>query len=163
MEAFTELQPLTTGDVVRVPTWTPHALQHGVRVVEFQTQTYERYIVSFAQKVLTQAHWDTERAVAQMHLDPPPEPRFEDVGPGAERIARFDEFNVWRVQLDQTSLTLPTHLPYAIAMAIAPGASINVGPLRLIHEEACFVPRAALQDTLTCTGSGQLLIAAPDL
>ena len=39
MESFTSIRDLRIGDVIRVPTWTPHSLQHGVRVVEFQTQT----------------------------------------------------------------------------------------------------------------------------
>ena len=37
MDSFTAMRPLSVGDVVRVPTWTPHSLMHGVRVVEFQT------------------------------------------------------------------------------------------------------------------------------
>ena len=55
MEGFTLLRPLRVGDVVQVPLRLPHALQHGVRTVEFQTPVYERRILSFAQKVLTQA------------------------------------------------------------------------------------------------------------
>ena len=66
MEAFTDFQPLSVADVVKVPTWTPHALQHGVRVVEFQTATYERFIISFAQQVVTQDHWDSEHAISNM-------------------------------------------------------------------------------------------------
>lgn len=51
------------GDVVRVPTRTPHALQPGVRVVEFQTPSYERFILASNQKVLTQQGWDIEAAL----------------------------------------------------------------------------------------------------
>jgi hypothetical protein len=63
MNSFTSLFPFSVGDVAKVPTGVPHALQAGVEVVEFQTATYERNIVSFAQKVLTQNHWDTEKAL----------------------------------------------------------------------------------------------------
>src|SRR5690606_327598 len=69
MNAFTHMLPLREGDVVKVPCLTPHALQHGVRTVEFQTPVYERKILAFAQKVLTQDHWDTSEAVELMSLE----------------------------------------------------------------------------------------------
>jgi len=103
MERFTRLLPLRVGDVVRVPPLLPHALQHGVRTVEFQTPVYERRILSFAQKVLTQAHWDTVEAGASMLLEPPAVEAFPVLaaGPGIrrERIARFDDFEVERLVL----------------------------------------------------------------
>src|SRR5690606_5726198 len=37
MNAFTHMVALEVGDVIKVATLTPHALQHGVRTVEFQT------------------------------------------------------------------------------------------------------------------------------
>lgn len=70
MDAFSGFIPLSIGDVINVPTHTPHALQHGVKVIEFQTPTYERLIISFAQKVLTQSHWDTKQAFEIMRLQP---------------------------------------------------------------------------------------------
>ncbi len=160
MEAFTAMRHLALGDVVRVPTWTPHSLQHGVRVVEFQTPTYERFIISFAQKVLTQDHWDTAHAVANMHLDAPAAETFEQVAPGVERVASFSDFNVWRAQLDGTELELPGHLPYAVCMCI--DGEIELGKLRLGPEEAGFIPRTAVALT-PISGHGRLLIAAPDL
>ena len=160
MEAFTDVFDLRVGDVVKVPTWTPHALQHGVRVVEFQTQTYERYIVSFAQKVLTQDHWDTEYAVAKMLLEKPAEPDFEQISPGVERIARFDHFNVWRVNgAAAGKLNLPRTLPYVVLMALG---TTEVGDLQLASEEACLVPGAAIAD-LHISSQGTLLLAAPNL
>lgn len=160
MEHFTAMQSLALGDVVKVPTWTPHALQHGVRVVEFQTPTYERFIVSFAQKVLTQDHWDTDHAVAHMHLDAPAEVAFEDLAPGIQRITRFDEFNVWRCNGRQARrIQLPPHIPYAVVMALGP---TQVGHLTLQAEEACFVPHAAIAST-QIEAQQQLLLAAPDL
>ncbi len=166
MEAFTHLRQLKVGDVVKVPTWTPHALQHGVRVVEFQTPTYERYIISFAQKVLTQNHWDTEQAVANMHIDPPALEVFDPVQPGVERIATFDDFNVWRINLISSgSITLPTHIPYAVCMSLTP--NVRVGNLKLQAEDACFVPAAGIGDCLIAptpgAGKAQLLVAAPQL
>ena len=130
MESFTALRELRLGDVVRVPTWTPHSLQHGVRVVEFQTPTYERYIISFAQQVLTQDHWDTAHAVAHMSLDAPAGEQFESVSEGIERIARFDDFNVWRVDLDRaTQVLLPPGLTYLVGMCID-GTAKTGGPCK---------------------------------
>ena len=162
MEAFTHTRGLGVGDVVRVPTLTPHALQHGVRVVEFQTPTYERLIISFAQRVLTQDHWDTDAAVAQMHLDAPEPETFEPVAPGVLRIARFDDFNVWRLDLDQQAVALPQGLPYAVCMGLT--GSARIGELELAPEQACLVPCAALANTqVGAEGSASLLVAAPGL
>ena len=181
MDAFTHMRRLSVGDVVRVPTYTPHALQHGVRVVEFQTQTYERLIISFAQKVLTQDHWDSGDAITKMHLEPPPAETFEPVSHGVERVARFEDFNVWRANLEQpdghgstqftNTLSLPSHLPYAVCMSIK--GCVAVGDLTLPHEHACFVPRNAIENVeIRATNLGadnngaasaQLLIAAPGL
>ncbi|MCB1614613.1 MAG: hypothetical protein KDI30_01240, partial [Pseudomonadales bacterium] len=70
MHSFTGMQSLAVGDVLAVPCLVPHALQHGVRTVEFQTPVYERKILSFAQKVLTQSDWDTGEALSlcDIHL-----------------------------------------------------------------------------------------------
>jgi len=161
MESFTAMRELRVGDIVRVPTWTPHSLQHGVRVVEFQTPTYERYIISFAQQVLTQDHWDSDHAITNMHLDVPVAEVFESVSPGVERVAKFDDFNVWRADL---GLAAPLHLsgdiPYAVCMCLS--GKVDVGELSLAAEEACFVPYSALQSTALCN-DGQVLIAAPNL
>lgn len=172
MNAFTELRPLAVGDVVVVPTWLPHSLQHGVRVIEFQTPTYERYILSFAQKVLTQDHWDTAAAVPRMRLEPPPTPAFETVAEGAQCIVAFDDFRVWRVRLPAGGrFELPAHPSYALCMGVI--GTVDVGPVRLGAEEAAFVPRLALSDderrlrlaTLRNAGSEPaiVLVAAPDL
>jgi len=72
LEAFSHLQSVRPGDVVQVAPGIPHALQHGVRVLEFQTPVYERMILSFAQRVLTQSQWDTAAATRILRLEPPP-------------------------------------------------------------------------------------------
>jgi hypothetical protein len=101
MDAFTGYLDLAVGDVIRVPTHLPHALQHGVKVVEFQTPTYERLIVSFAQKVLTQSHWDTEKALSLMTISPPkktilPE-RTRTAMCCVEEVCSFPDFYACRV------------------------------------------------------------------
>ena len=162
METFTHLRELRISDVVHVPTWFPHALQHGVRVVEFQTATYERLIVSFAQQVLTQNHWDTAAAVAGMSLDPGAEQTSEEVAPGIERIARFDHFNVWRANSSAGEFALPAHLPYAVMMAV--GGKVRAGGLSLDGEGAAFIPCAAITHTrLQVTEGALVLLAAPGL
>lgn len=139
MERFTALRPLRPGDVVTVPPWTPHALQHGVRVVEFQTPTYERYILSFGQRVLTQPHWDTALAVPQMQLGIPAEPAPERVGPGLERLARFPDFEVLRASVNASAACrLPLDAPYVLCMAER--GAVRVGGIRLEPDQAALLP-----------------------
>ncbi len=161
MNSFAALRELRIGDVVKVPTWTPHSLLHGVRVVEFQTQTYERFIISFAQQVLTQDHWDSTHAIARMHIDAPLAETFEPVTPGVERVARFDDFNVWRVDLTLAeTVELPEHIPYAVCMCLA--GTIDIGDTTYLPEQACFIPYSAI-DRIRIGGKGKLLLAAPHL
>jgi hypothetical protein len=143
MEAFTSVRPLVVGEVLAVPTWVPHSLQHGVRVVEFQTPTYERFIVSFAQRVLTQEHWDSDHAIANLNLDIPDDPALTEVAPGIKQIVAFKDFSVWRIELAPgTACQPPLSMPYAVCMNVSGG--VNVGQLPLDPEQACFVPHAAL-------------------
>ena len=104
MNRFVARYPLTVGDVVIVPKLVPHALQHGVKVVEFQTPVYERKILSFGQKVLTQSHWDTVEALELADLDfaqlQAPEMLELDSHLRIERIVNFDTFEVRRILLD---------------------------------------------------------------
>ncbi len=163
MDAFTSLRRLGVGDVVTIPTWTPHALQHGVRVAEFQTAAYERYIISFAQKVLTQAGWDSDRAIAQLSLDPPRPPVFRTLAPGVERIASFEDFGVWRMAVEPgRAAALPRQVPYALCLAL--NGNMAVGPLGLGPEEACLVPGPALERCrISAESAVRCLVAAPGL
>lgn len=143
MEQFTGLLPLRVGDVLKVPCWVPHSLQHGVRTVEFQTPVYERLILSFAQKVLTQADWDTEEALDVLQLDAPA-PQPWDVtaeGPGwvEERIVQFDDFEVRRVTLQAgVSRILDAPERYALCMVI--GAGLVFDGAALAGDQAVLVP-----------------------
>ena len=128
---------------MKVPCHTPHALQHGVRTVEFQTPVYERKILSFAQKVLTQDHWDTEEAVALMALEPEPEQPFtlcyRGEGVVAERIVDFADFEVQRWRLDsECSHQLSVADRYAVVMAVA--GEVEIAGCRLAPGQACLVP-----------------------
>jgi hypothetical protein len=101
MNSFSALQDLRQGDIVQVHPHTPHSLQHGVRVIEFQTPHYERYILSFAQKVVTQTYWDTEKALDHVKLDSNIE--IEQANTNATNvksvIADFEEFTATRILL----------------------------------------------------------------
>jgi hypothetical protein len=123
MDAYSQLRPLSLGDVVKVPLLTPHSLQHGVRTVEFQTPVYERKILSFAQEVLTQSHWDTADAVAQMHLQAAEPAAFDTLrdsgGVFIERIVDFSDFEVRRVRLSPAAeLEMGPMEPYGVVMVV---------------------------------------------
>ncbi|WP_157976384.1 hypothetical protein [Parahaliea mediterranea] len=130
MDRFTFLRPLRVGDVVKVPLRLPHSLQHGVRTVEFQTPVYERKILSFAQRVLTQDHWDTREAAQVMHLAPPPDEAFEILRDSEqlriERIVDFEDFEVQRVTLTAgASMAIEAVDNYALAMVVSGGLRLG--------------------------------------
>ena len=130
MEEFTHLMPVTEGQVISVSPWLPHALQHGVRTVEFQTPVYEREILSFAQRVLTQDHWDTAAVVQQMQLLPVngqlPEPLQQESGVLVERIVKFAEFEVRRISLEPgASFTLSIEQAYGLVLILRGEISLS--------------------------------------
>lgn len=143
MDQFTNLAPLRVGDVVNVPPWVPHSLQHGVRVAELQTPTYERLIIAFAQRVLTQPHWDSQRAIQGLQLDPPPPATRRRTAPGIEQIANCADFTAWRVEVAPgASVQVPGTHPYAVCMCLE--GAVDVSGLPRSEAQACFVPRTAL-------------------
>jgi hypothetical protein len=144
MNSFTHMRPLRAGDVVVVPPLLPHALQHGVRTIEFQTPVYERKILSFAQQVLTQDHWDTREAIAQALLCPPHESPFEclrqEKGVLVDRIVDFPDFEVRRVRLEGgAGLKLKPVADYALLMVVEGELALAVGTYRA--EQALLLPR----------------------
>jgi hypothetical protein len=144
MDSYSHLRPLCPGDVVKVPLLTPHALQHGVRTVEFQTPVYERKILSFAQKVLTQDHWDTEEAVAQMQLEPVEEEAFDclvnEDDLRVERIVDFSDFEVRRVCLAGGGSLDVEPLPlYGLIMVV--DGELEVAGSAFGPEQAFILPR----------------------
>ena len=144
MNSFTHMRPLRVGDVVVVPPLMPHALQHGVRTVEFQTPVYERKILSFAQKVLTQDHWDTREALAQALLSQPDELPFEclqqERGVSVERIVDFPDFEVRRVQLEGgASIALQPIVDYALVIVIEGELALHSDTYSA--EQALLLPR----------------------
>lgn len=168
MNRFTSLLPLRVGDVVKVPLCTPHALQHGVRTVEFQTPVYERQILSFAQKVLTQSHWDSEKGVEIMSLE---KPVLSDLpvlaecsGYCLEEVVSFDDFRVERLTMRaevDNRFSLPNTGNYALLMSV--DGEVQVGDKVLGAEEAMLIParRDALWLTARSSGDTTILIAWP--
>lgn len=155
MEAFTALRPLRVGDVVKVPLRVPHSLQHGVRTVEFQTPVYERMILSFAQKVLTQATWDTPAAAAVLELGPPePEPlEMTAQGDGwvEERIVQFEDFAVYRLSLDAgASYPVVPADHYRLLMAV--GGELSLAGSVVEGDQAVLLPLAFRQAELVNAG-----------
>ncbi len=156
LDSFAAVLPLRVGDVVKVPCRTPHSLLHGVTTVEFQTPVYERKILSFAQKVLTQDHWDTEAAMATVNLDAPdntPLPRLPaQDGCCREQVVVFDDFSVerWRLATG-ADVTLPAGNHYLLVMAITEGVRVN-GAI-LPAGKALLVPAACEAIRLAQSGS----------
>ena len=143
MDAFSHQLPLSLGDVVKVPCLTPHSLQHGVRTVEFQTPVYERLILSFAQKVLTQSHWDIDTAASIMTLDTPEAALHtrivNDKGVLVERIVDFKDFEVLRVVLEAGAhYSIPGPAAYGIIMAVK--GSLLMAGVELLPEAAAMIP-----------------------
>lgn len=163
----TQLHELVPGDVVKVPTLTPHSLQHGVRAVEFQTPVYERLIVAFAQKVLTQEHWDSEEALELMNLDARLERSLETVhqaqGCRVDSVVRFDDFSVDRVTLSGGGHYRWSSDAYSIWMGIA-GAPALAGS-SLQPEQAVLLPAGASEYVVSHEGDEEwvFLVATPRL
>ncbi|RLQ23116.1 hypothetical protein DWB85_03865 [Seongchinamella sediminis] len=154
MNAFTAMRELRVGDVVVVPLLMPHSLQHGVRTIEFQTPVYERQILSFAQKVLTQDHWDTAAAVGRMRLTPPVDDHFSVLpappGVTVERIVDFPDFEVRRVSLAPgAALAVECGQGYQLLMVVA--GELALGEALIGPEQGALLPRG-----------GQFSLAHPD-
>ncbi len=164
MNSFVANHPLKVGDVVTVPKLVPHALQHGVRVVEFQTPVYERKILSFGQKVLTQSHWDTEDALELANLDfaqlESPELITVTSGLQIERIVNFDDFEVLRVQLDGSYIFQAE--TYSVLMVLDGQLHLNLAQHNDIGVgQAALLPVSEKNWQITSCGSCLFLLASP--
>jgi hypothetical protein len=168
MDRFTTLHMLAVDDVVCVPTLVPHSLQHGARVIELQTPVYERQILSFAQKVATQPHWDTEAAAQTMRLDlPAPEPVVSEVlatGVVRERIATLADFTASRYRL-APGASYRVSLTAAYALVIVVRGEMSVDTTMLRAENACMVPGTMQHFLLANSTENEvtLLVAEPSL
>ncbi|WP_439134442.1 hypothetical protein [Pseudomaricurvus sp.] len=174
MDAFKATLPLDVGSVLKVPCYTPHSLLHGVRTIEFQTPVYERQILSFAQKVLTQDHWDTDKALECMNLGdhqlqplPVVERRVEEdiegqgnraVSALVEEVVSFSDFEVWRITLQPNSCYHLLKPGYALAIGVSGAAHVQ-GQL-LQGEEACLLAAESGEKLLSASDTGAVLLVS---
>jgi len=164
MHQFTHLRDVRMGDVITVEPFFPHSLLHGVRVVEFQTASYERHILSFAQKVLTQNHWDTEIGLAKALMDLPKAETLlilaESEGMKVEEIANFTAFTARRLTLSGGSThTLEATDDYRLIMGVSGQA--NIGHSRCESEDAFLIPSQTGGTTISAVTDIVVLIAEP--
>jgi len=164
MNRFVAQQPLQVGDVVTVPCFTPHSLQHGVRVVEFQTPVYERHILSFAQKVLTQSHWDTAAALPKINLDGPSQAPLELLlstnALRIERVCCFDDFEVQRIRVAAKGVLEWSLDGYALVMVLE-GKLEAEGVICLTVGQASFVPAGLKRVKFVAMEDSLLLVSKP--
>jgi len=154
IESFVGWLDLKIGDVVQVETLVPHSLQYGITVIEFQTPVYERLIITFNQKVLTQNHWDIEKAFEIMKPAYPElkplEKVFQNESLIIEKAVDFSDFDVLRIK----QFTHEYHLELVAVghtMIFALNSPLQVHgqtSLSLMPGESCFIP----------TGASKLLI-----
>lgn len=162
MYEFTSTRDLVVGDVITVAPFVPHSLQRGVRVIEFQTPHYERYILSFGQKVLTQDHWDTEKALDlaitdDIDFEPP-----RAIRPGQDLVADFKEFQVTRVRLSPGETTQYHPAGYAIIIGVTGETELKTdnSSVTITPEAAFFVaPADELEFNVGSSTTGCILIA----
>lgn len=161
MDRFKGSLPLSIGDVLKVPCYTPHSLMHGVRTVEFQTPVYERQILSFAQKVLTQSQWDTQTAIGCMHLG---QPEHEPLVPiltsstvEVEEAVSFSDFDVWRITLKPgADYCLPMQGGYRLLIAVA--GAVSVGTQAFLPEQAALLPSGDAGHKLVNAGATDAVV-----
>ena len=154
---------LEPGDVIEVPTGVPHGLQHGIRVIEFQTPTYERQIVYAAQQVLTQSAWDSAAAIAGLTLDAPPSCSPKKLSDEVEVLAETGDFRLFRARLKPGGCWAPPGCAYAVALAAAGSLRVGSrqGSVDLEARAAAFIPGSAADVALTSADGGELLLAIP--
>ena len=164
-EAFVGSCPVRVGDVVSFPTWQMHSLQHGVKVIEFQTPHYERMIVMFGQKVLTQDHWNTEEALAGMkpevYQPPQPELIWQRDGVCCERVVNFPDFDAFRLSIPAGKrIRLEGKGNYQLLMGVEGYGQLLVGGEScgtVRHEEGWMIPAVTDDCWLESRGTGDLI------
>ena len=163
MNECTQLQAVGVGDVVDVAPLQPHSLQHGVRVIEFQNPDYDRHIISFAQEVVTQSHWDSEAAINKMALDPISVAHPTHTSTGLVPIANFENYRVQQLNGGTGTLAnyLPAHTPYAVCIAV--GNSVSLGNITLQSEQSALLTEQAIHHAQLewPTDTGCLYVAFP--
>jgi hypothetical protein len=153
------------GDIISFPVFQMHSLRHGIKVIEFQTPHYERLILMFAQKVLTQNHWDTDDAlnkILPVVYEPPElECLHKSSGLLIERFVDFPQFTADRICLEpETIWEDQLDGKYHLLITISGQASIipkSGSPVKLNREEALFLPVGVGSYRMESTGEIPLI------
>ena len=140
--------PVKVGDIISFPVFQIHSLRHGIKVVEFQTPHYERLILMFAQKVLTQNHWDTEDAIIKMETEVYHPPKLDCIHNSeyldVERFTDFPQFNFDRIRMaPKNTYEIQLDGRYQLLIIISGIAAVvsNTGKsIKLKKEESLFLP-----------------------
>jgi formamidopyrimidine-DNA glycosylase len=162
MNAFTAVHSFPVGSFARVPAGVPHALQAGVKVVEFQTNSYERWIVSFAQKVATQNHWDTSLALKNLDEKASLRDPIQKLASNGflTLLALFEEYALFHLSPQSLDLSECAQWgAYCVAFAL-PGSVVTLDGVRVRSEGFIFVAGHHSQIQVE-GGRGVLLAFAP--
>ncbi len=139
------------GDIVTFPINQMHALQHGIRVIEFQTPHYERLIVMFGQKVLNQNHWDTTTALSRMKPEVYHKPTLQTLDQSEthinERFVDFPDFTSDRITL-QPQAVFADSTDSPVDNSISGGCTTGQYHLLIVVSGA---------GTLVCNGQSHML------
>ena len=163
--AFVGDLPVNVGDIISFPVFQIHSLRHGIKVIEFQTPHYERLILMFAQKVLTQNHWDTENAISKMETEVYYPPKLDCIHNSkdliVERFTDFPQFNFDRIRLNPKN-SYDNHLDgrYQLLIIISGSAAVvsKTGKsIKLNKEESLFLPLAMDSYRIENIGNSQLI------
>jgi hypothetical protein len=168
------VRQVAVGDVIEVPPFVPHSLQNGVRVVEFQTPTYERLILAFNQQVQTQKHWDTSDALhfaqrktlRELLADSASRAAsMTEQTKGWECIVDFPGFRVLRNTLQAGALLdIPESKRHREALVFVVKGTVQLNsasghkPLTLGAEEAAFIPAQNALLNLSHQGTGPAVV-----
>ncbi|HEX7927042.1 MAG TPA: hypothetical protein VF678_05575 [bacterium] len=168
VESFLGHMDMPVGAVACLRPGVLHSLQHGVKVIEFQTPTYERLIAMFAQKVLTQPHWDVDAAVARMEKDtftqPPLDVLQRTETSLLERVVTFPEFTVTRLTLQPGAAhetATAGNGAYQLLVGVKGGGAVRSPDGRswaLKSDLAYLIPATLGRFSITATGSEPLVL-----
>ncbi|MEE4301090.1 MAG: hypothetical protein V2J24_16735 [Pseudomonadales bacterium] len=164
LERFTNLRGLQPGDVVRVPAGLPHGLMRGVRVIEFQTPSYERRVLYANQPLAPEDGLALGDALSDVRMDVPADPRpaVTATAPGvrAACIARTREFHVHRFELRAGATTPLPRARYGVLVG-ASGSPVCAGTLLAPEQAALLSGEALLQPLQAGKEDAVVLLAIP--
>ena len=157
--------PVKVGDIISFPVFQIHSLRHGIKVVEFQTPHYERLILMFAQKVITQNHWDTENAINKMKVEVYHPPKLDLIHKSdylkVERFTNFPRFNFDRIRIEPNkSFENQLDGRYQLLIIISGQAEVysqTGNSMRLKIEDSLFFPASMESYRIENIGDNQLV------